>query len=506
MCNTPTGTNAVIRQQEAARAPPKFYTLAQVTRAVRKHLEPAIKKPPFWLRAEIASGREKGGTFFCELVETDNAGNQVAMMRAMIWRTELSTIRQKFNHAGLTLQLDDGTAVGILCSLQFHSRYGLSLKILDADPAFALGELELRRREILLRLKKENLFDPNKQLTIPLLPQRIGVVTSHGSAAFSDFVRTLEESPFGFTIFAADAVVQGKQAEADVIAAMNVLARLRVDVIVIIRGGGSRTDLASLDNEAIARYIADCEVPVWTGIGHETDESVLDVVANRSFKTPTAVADEIVDRFLRMAEHITVSAKRLRSVWQLRATSEGEFLRRSRTGLQQGSRKLLEVTRSSLELKKAALSHRVDVRLLRARTLLEMAKGQLIAAPKIIFQDCLRYINEAKRRCRRDALRNVKGKKQIVSGMRTRFREERFLARLSRERTELESKRRLLRSADPRNSLKRGFSLSYDEHGNLVKSIEQIEPGSKLTVLVRDGAITSTVDELERHEHDEKHE
>ena len=155
MCNPPTGTNAVIRQQEAERAPPKFYTLAQVTRAVRKHLEPAIKKPPFWLRAEIASGREKGGAFFCELVETDDAGNQVAAMRATIWQIELSTIRQKFDHAGLNLQLDDGTAVGILCSLQFHSRYGLSLKILDADPAFALGELELRRRELLLRLETD---------------------------------------------------------------------------------------------------------------------------------------------------------------------------------------------------------------------------------------------------------------------------------------------------------------------------------------------------------------
>jgi len=499
MTNVPTNTDTVIPQVAQGGVQQKFFTLTQVTRAVRKYLEPAIRKPPFWLRAEISSGREKGGTFYCDLVETDDDGHQVAVMRATIWRTELSAMRQKFRHAGLDLQLENGTAVGILCSLQFHARYGLSLKVIDADPAFALGELELRRREILLRLETEDLFEPNKQLAVPLLPQRIGVVTSHGSAAFNDFVRTLEESEFGFTIFAADAAVQGRQAEADVIRAMDVLVRLRVDVIVIIRGGGSRTDLASLDNEAIARRIADCELPVWTGIGHEIDESVLDFVANRRFKTPTAVSDEIVDRFSNMANHITVSAKRLRSVWQLRAATAGQYLERSSLGLRQGSRKHLDVARSSLDLNKASLHHRVDIWLSQARVLLETAKGQLVAAPKVMFRDCLRYLDDAKRRCLRDSQRNVEGKQQIVSGLRTRFRMERFLARLSRENTDLASKQRLLRSADPKNSLKRGFSLSYDEHGNLIKSVEQLETGSKMKVLVHDGSITSTVDELKRH-------
>ena len=506
MSNVPTDSKAVIRQRETERpTQPKFFTLAQVTRAVKKYLEPAIQKPPFWLRAEISSGREKGGTFYCDLVETDDDGHQVAVMRATVWRTELSAIRQKFHHAGLDLQLDDGTAVGIQCSLQFHARYGLSLKVLDADPAFALGELELRRRELLLRLETEDLFEPNKQLSVPLLPQRIGVVTSHGSAAFNDFVSTLEASGFGFTIFSANAIVQGRQTEKDVIRALEVLVRLRVDVIVIIRGGGSRTDLASLDNEAIARRIANCEVPVWTGIGHETDESVLDFVANRRFKTPTAVSDEIVDRFSRLAEHTIVSAKRLRSAWQLRSTSEGAFLRRSGVGLRQGSRKMLIVARSSLERDKTLLDHRVSVRLSLARTSLETARGRLVAAPKIICRDCLRYVDDAKRRCHRDFQRNLDGRKQIISGLRARFRLERFLAVLSGAGTDLESTQRLLRSLDPRNSLKRGFSLSYDEHGNLVKSVEQLKTGSKLSVLVHDGSITSTVDEIERHDHDGKH-
>ena len=171
-------------------------------------MEPAFGTR-FWLRAEISSGRDSRGAFFGELVETDDNGTQIAKMRAQIWQTELSAIRTKFRNAGLDLQLDDGTEIGIQCSLQYDARYGLSLKIHDADPALSLGELELRRRAILLRLENDGLFEPNKKRPVPLLPQRIGVISGRSSAAFSDFVRTIEQAPYSYSLLVADAMVQG---------------------------------------------------------------------------------------------------------------------------------------------------------------------------------------------------------------------------------------------------------------------------------------------------------
>jgi exodeoxyribonuclease VII large subunit len=377
----------------------KFYSLSQVAAGVRKHLENAIDKR-FWLRAEISSGRERQGAFFGELVETDDSGKQVAKMQTRIWSRELSAIRRKFQQAGLDLQLEDGTEVGIFCSLQYDARYGLFLKVHDADPAFALGALELRRREILLRLENDGLFEPNKQRTVPLLPQRIGVITSRASAAFNDFGRTFEQSRFGFTLIAADAVVQGRQAEPSVIAAIDALVRLHVELIVIIRGGGSKTDLAYLDNDAIARTIARCPIPVWTGIGHETDTSVLDFVANQQFKTPTAVAVALVDRFSTVEDFTDGATARLRSTWQLRFKSERESLARNSTGLKQGTRKMLDAVSSSLEVSKSSMTQKLTARLTSDRDYLVRAKTQLVAAPQTALRVGAQYLADAKRRCR----------------------------------------------------------------------------------------------------------
>ncbi len=142
------------------------------------------------------------------------------------------------------------------CSLQYHPTYGLSLNAIDADPAFALGELELKKKEILNRLIKEGLLKPQKNLFTPMLPQRIGLITSQGSAAYNDFIKTLNSSDFGFKIYLTDCVVQGDRTEQMILSALKKLERIKIDLVVIIRGGGSKTELFSLDNEAIAREIA----------------------------------------------------------------------------------------------------------------------------------------------------------------------------------------------------------------------------------------------------------
>ena len=303
----------------------RFFPLSAITTRISELLQPAITKQ-FWVKAEIASGRERSGSFFCDLIETDAGGKIIAKVAGTIWPQDLAAIRRVFKARNLELLLADGTVVGFCCSLQFSPQYGISLRVIDADPAVTMGEMELKKRAIIERLQQEGLFTPNKERFVPLLPLKIGLITSAGSAAYNDFIKTLRDSGFGFKIYLADAMMQGEQTEKSVLLAVTTLCRLGMEVILVIRGGGSKTDLYFLDNEAIARTIAACQVPVWTGIGHEIDTSVLDYVANQAFKTPTAAADELVARFVQMRRQLDESGNALQTVWAYRLATAQEHL------------------------------------------------------------------------------------------------------------------------------------------------------------------------------------
>jgi exodeoxyribonuclease VII large subunit len=357
-----------------------FHRLSAVTNRIQEILQPAIGKL-FWVKAEISSGRERGGTFYCDLVETGENGEIIAQMRCTVWSGDLSKIKKRFKDCDLDLILDDGTVVGLQCSVQYSPKYGLSLKAIDADPTFALGELELKKKEILDRLRKEGLLEVNKRLFVSLLPARIGLVTSKNSAACSDFVKTLRQSGFGFKIYLADSIVQGNQTEQSILHSLTSLEALEVDLVVIIRGGGSKTELFSLDNEAIARKIAAYKYPVWTGIGHETDTGILDHVANRNFKTPTAVAEELVARFVEMKRHLEDAEHRFRSTWAYRLDIEKKHIETSLTGLTRGTRKLVESKNVNLKERASLLSSRVFDRLTRETSKIAVSTHTLRTAP-----------------------------------------------------------------------------------------------------------------------------
>jgi exodeoxyribonuclease VII large subunit len=167
-------------------------------------------------------------------------GKIIAQIRCTIWNRDLDTIKRVFREHDLELKLENGTVVGFQCSLQYSPQYSLSLKAVAADPTFALGELELRKKQIIDRLNKEGLFEINKRLSVPLLPQRIGLVASKDSAGFNDILKTFETASFGFKIYLADAIVQGNQAERCVLKALDALEKLQVDLVIIARGGAAR--------------------------------------------------------------------------------------------------------------------------------------------------------------------------------------------------------------------------------------------------------------------------
>jgi exodeoxyribonuclease VII large subunit len=519
----------------------KFFSLSAITGRIQDILQPHMGKP-FWVKAEISSGRERGGSFYCDLVETNETKQIIAQMPCNIWSRDLAKIRKQFQDQRLDLLLDDGTLVGFQCCLQYSPKYGLSLRVMDADPSFALGELELKKQEILNRLIKEGLLEPNKKLPVPLLPIKIGLITSKTSAAVSDFIKTLRQSGFGFQVYLADSIVQGNQTQQSILDALSTLEKLHLELIVIIRGGGSRTELFALDNEAIARKIASYQYPVWTGIGHETDVSILDHVANRHFKTPTAVAEELVSRFVEMKRHLEEAENRFKSTWSYRLKIEKKFIERTKVGIVQGTRKLIDATKAELKGMVSLVSSRVLDRITSAKTKLTVSKRIISTAPVNHIKNQQRLLTEKLQRLSTSSRNRLDGRTKALLNQTKRFQFERFQLVIARERAGLVTRKEsvlrafitkvmylqqglthftsrfrmeaivkrieseqinlinklaTIKASDPMTSLKRGFSLVYKED-NLLKSVETLSPGELIKTLMHDGEISSTIEAVKR--------
>lgn len=432
------------RAEGPVAADRSYYRLSQITRRIGKLLAPAVQSE-FWLRAEIGSGTERNGAFYGELIETDREGKQIARLSCRIWRDDLTTIKRRFADAGLDVDLGAGTAIGARCAVQYDGRYGLSLRIVEMDPAFAIGELELRRRMIIDRLTREHLLGANRLRPIGLLPMRIGVVASRTSAGFADFMKTLTMSGFAFKIFVADALMQGPQTQFQVQRALDVCAGLQVDLIALIRGGGSKTDLASLDNELIARRIAGSPIAVWTGIGHETDSSVLDFVAAQAHKTPSALAEALVQRLKTVEEHSHRADRQIRAVWGLRFGIEIGNVRRSRVGLSQGTRKLIEITQEQLEGQKSRVAGRVQLRITSAKAVLSRHRTSLEGGALGAINSRRRSTTAIRSRLRAAGQLGIQKRGEPLRIRRLQLRPERLAHLIQQHRADTSEARRALR-------------------------------------------------------------
>ena len=254
----------------------------------------------YWVRAEMSSVNvNAAGHCFVELVQKNEKGNNLlAKARATIWAGRFQIIRQYFEQE-TGQSFTAGISVQLQVTVQFHELYGLTYVVQDIDPAYTLGDLARRRRDILRRLEEEGTLDMNKELPMPLLPHRVAVISSETAAGYGDFCNQLRSNPFGFVFYTRlfPAVMQGDRVEESVIAALDAVAAERDlwDVVVIIRGGGATSDLAGFDTYALASNCAQFPLPIVTGIGHERDDTVIDLVAHTRVKTPTAAAAFLID-------------------------------------------------------------------------------------------------------------------------------------------------------------------------------------------------------------------
>ena len=275
----------------------RVFSLYQLNKSIKNTLESKTGNARFWVRAEIAKITvSRTGHAYLDLVEEAN-GIQKAAIRGNIWRSAFEKIKKELGESsGSVLQV--GSEIVFKCSVSFHEVHGLGLLIDSIDLSFMLGELERRKAEAILKIKKDGTHLLNAALPIPLVIQKIALVGSPGTAGFRDFVKHVIDNDFLFkydiNVYAAS--VQGVEAPTQLSKAILKANKDNPDVIVILRGGGSPMDLDCFNDYTLAIDISKLQVPVLTGIGHESDFSLADLVANRDFKTPTDVGDFIVDR------------------------------------------------------------------------------------------------------------------------------------------------------------------------------------------------------------------
>ena len=277
----------------------QHFSLFELNNLVRQVIEASLTGP-YWVEAEVAEAREKGGHCYISLVQNDpDLNTPIAKASAICWRQTWAMISQKFEKT-TGQRFRSGLKVLLLVRPQFRESYGFSWIIADIDPTFTIGDMALRRKQIIEQLKKEGVFDLNRSLPIPLFCQRIAVVTSEGAAGWGDFKNHLLNNEYGykFLVRLFPAIMQGEDVEKTVIAALNAINKEadNFDCVVIIRGGGATSDMSGFDTLPLAENVAQFPLPIITGIGHDRDECVLDMVANTRVKTPTAAADLLLNR------------------------------------------------------------------------------------------------------------------------------------------------------------------------------------------------------------------
>ena len=365
-------------------------SLYELNLHVRSVLEDTLCEP-VWIQAELSSVATRGPHCYLEFVQKAEGGNTfIAKAKGQIWGSKWTLIRPYFEQT-TGQPLSPGMQVMVQVEVTFHEVYGYALNVVDINPTYTLGDIARRRQEILRQLEEEGIIDLNKELELPVPVQRIAVISAEGAAGWGDFQHQLLNNEYGlaYHVQLFPAIMQGERVEPTIIAALNQIAAEMDswDVVVIIRGGGATSDLTGFDTLALAENVAQFPLPVITGIGHERDDTVLDIVSHTRVKTPTAAAEFLIHLGVEQLQQIdTLRASitdaalqllhqqqmrlervtgRIPSLWELYKTNHLHRLDTTLADLQNIIRTLLDRQHHRLELVVAQLDAADPVRIYR---------------------------------------------------------------------------------------------------------------------------------------------
>lgn len=452
-----------------------------------------------WVVAELAqvNVNRYSGHCYLDLVEKKDE-TTVASMRATIWAGVFKRIQSVFKRATGS-ELKQGMKVLMRGSLGFHEVYGLSFNVREIDPQYTLGEMALKRKETLERLKREGVIDLNRGLALPVVPQRIAVIASESSAGYGDFLSRMTGNPYGYSysMTLLPAFMQGDRAEGSIIKA---LAQVRAmaaefEVVVLIRGGGSQVDLSCFDSYALALEVARFPLPVLSGIGHERDETVLDRVSNRRLITPSAVAEFIVSRTRRFEDALEELRQRLVSNVTDMVGHERHRLAMASRLLVTSTRGLISESRHRLGTATGEFSRAARQGLGRSIEQVNRLTASMRSGARHLLSMSVRRMAELGGRLRLASGYRLRREPSVIDAITARLGRASVSALRSEARKvqDTEGKVRLL---DPINVLRRGYSITLI-NGRVLKQASQVLAGDRLKTLLSEGEVTSIVENVE---------
>ena len=476
----------------------QVFTLLEVSKSIQKTITERYQRA-YWIRAEMnkLNFYTHSGHCYPELMEKQD-GKIIAQIKSTLWNTDYQRINQKFLTV-LQEPLKDGIKILFLASITFDAVYGLSLRIIDIDPSYTLGDLEKEKQECIHKLKEEGIFGLNKQKSMPLLPQRLAIISVETSKGYADFRKVIDENHWNYKFFHLlfPSLLQGEKAVDSI---LNQLKRIQkvinhFDVVVIIRGGGGDIGLSCYNSYNLAKEIAQFPIPVITGIGHATNETVVEMISHTNAITPTKIAETLLQLFHNVSipvqkarERIIERSGQLLINEKVKFHTEGKLFRsmtktmllKKHNELNEQANALVQQSRFRFRNEKSSLNDRKEEIKRKIEIQCRIETQKLTQFSMIIRKDIHSQINQTQRELKQIKLRFMERSLQ-------------FLNQKKQLTTNLEKNIEYL---NPQNILKRGFSITL-LNGKAVRSIHDVKKGNKLQTLGADGTITANVESMQ---------
>jgi exodeoxyribonuclease VII large subunit len=480
----------------------KQHTLSQLQRQVKSSLEDTFAMP-VWVVAEISEMTvNRSGHCYLDLVETEPGTDTVlARCRATIWSYTFRMLRPYFETTtGQTFS--EGLKVLLQAKVEYHEVYGFSLNIRDIDPVYTLGDLARQRREIIRRLQEDGVLEMNKELELPLVPQKIAIISSPTAAGLQDFLDQLHNNPHQFVFYTKlfPSVMQGAEAPRSIMNALELIYEFEdyFDAVVIIRGGGAQLDLACFDQYELAFHLAQFPLPVITGIGHDKDDTVVDLVAHTRMKTPTAVAEFLISGALRFSQNLGELEQQFTELVTDQLEYNKNRLNDAADQLNLLVNQLITDQQNRLNISQIQLANFsqsfLKVQQTELRQLLVETKNKtsrFVTLQNHLLDNSGNKLNFG---FRKQVLKNRNLLKQFEQLIKIKAFEM-----VRSEKKNLMAIGEKLRLVDPQNILKRGYSLTM-MNGKIVKSVGHLAEGDLLQTRLSDGTVESKVKAIRNKE------
>ncbi len=455
----------------------RTFTVSGLAASLRQSLEVSFPSG-VWVAGEINGiSRARSGHVYFDLIEraetaeTTAAGTPpLAMLSVVLFRSDKERVNQAIKRHGNTIRMDNGVTVRISGMLDFFAPRGqLQLRMTAIDPAYTLGSIAAQREALLHDLADKGLLHRNADTAVAAVPLRVGLVTSLGSAAHSDILRVWAASGYAFEVFEVDTPVQGPEAPQSIASAIGAVSA-QVDVVVLARGGGSRTDLVAFDHELVAHAIVGCRCPVFTGIGHETDRSVADATAHTACSTPTAAAEAITE---------------LLDDWLVKLCDLGKSIAESGRSCLHSAEHRCDNIAAAAALAAQTAGGRAEFRLERAaERAVRQSKSAAQRAEGRLEDTARRLVAAGPRIERQEADRLTAAATRLAATGRHEIRHA---------QRHLEAVNTRVRALDPMLILRRGWSLTRRSDGTLIRSASEVAVGDSIVTHLADGTIASTI-------------